>query len=75
MSFLRKLLGRPEPIPEWARFFPPGAFPEFMALLKQDLGSRAIPFKLDAREGTVAVQNNGQSHTLGLLNLAQHCAR
>ena len=74
MGVLKQLFGREDPVPGWAEFFQAEDFRIFMAALRQDLAGRAIPHEVDAAAGGVRLtQPDGDSQTLGLLNLAQVC--
>ena len=59
-------------VPQWARFFSADEFDAFLATVRSELERRSLAFTL--RDGAVEVTlAGGETHTLGLQNLAQRC--
>lgn len=78
MSFWRNMLGGwldPEPKPVWAAFFSDGQFRHFKRLIEGYFRGKGQPFSWGNGVITLAPGEPGGLHQLGLVNLAQLCAR
>lgn len=73
MAFLKRLFSKRNSAPEWARFMGDEEYSRFICAVQSDFARRGGPFKLDAATGSLQVPGPTGPHTLGLLNLAQHC--
>jgi hypothetical protein len=58
-------------VPEWARFFAPGAYQAFLNAVANDLGRRGDMVEID--DGVARVTIAHDRHQFGLQNLAQVC--
>lgn len=62
----------PSDAPEWARFFPQGQYPRFVATVEAELRRRGFGFRLD--DGVAHIERQAQpERAYGLQNLAQKC--
>jgi len=72
VSVIGRFFGSRDDVPDWARFFSPGEFRDFLEAVDLDLRRRGVRFELS--EGTVRVTPpRGEPADYGLLNLAQTC--
>lgn len=72
MSLLGRFFGSRDDVPDWAKFFGPGEYRDFLAAVDEEMRRRAMPFEFG--DGTVHVSPpGGEKADYGLLNLAQTC--
>lgn len=72
MTFIGRFFGSRDDVPDWARFFTPDQYRDFLVALDGELRRRQIPFEIG--DGTVHVAPpGGEASDYGLLNLAQTC--
>ncbi len=72
MTFIGRFFGSRDDVPDWARFFTPAEFRDFLVALDAELRRRGLPFEIG--DGTVNVAPPGaEASDFGLLNLAQTC--
>jgi hypothetical protein len=72
VTLIGRFFGSRDDVPDWARFFSPAEYREFLEELSLELGRRTLPFVLG--DGTVNVAPpGGEPADYGLLNLAQTC--
>jgi hypothetical protein len=70
VSFMRRIIGGGEPVPDWARFFSAERYRAFIAAVERDIGRRGLQFRL--RDGYLEMEGDAEQQ-LGLANLAQVC--
>jgi hypothetical protein len=70
MTTWGRFFGSRDDVPGWARFFEPGAFRAFLAVLDAELRRRSLDY--DIADGVLRLAGTGQGE-YGLVNLAQVC--
>lgn len=69
---LGRFFGSRDDVPEWAKFFPPEEYREFLASVDAEMRRRSLSYEFG--DGTVHVAPpDGEAADYGLLNLAQTC--
>lgn len=72
MGFLKRVFGGGELVPEWASFFSPAEYREFLDGVAADLRRRGLRFEMG--DGVVRVDAGGEGPSeFGLSNLSQLC--
>src|SRR5437763_682418 len=74
VSLLKRILGPNQPPPEWAAFFKPPDWTEFVGAVEKVIAGHGTSYRLDAEEGVIYLLDaGGAEQKLGLGNLAQLC--
>jgi len=72
VSLIGRFFGSRDDVPEWAKFFAPADYREFLLFLDQEMRRRELAFEVG--DGVVHVAPpGGEEADYGLLNLAQTC--
>jgi hypothetical protein len=72
MGFLKRLVASDPPPPDWASFFSPAEYREFLSLVEADLRRRGLDVEMG--DGFVTVSSPApEGSQMGLTNLAQKC--
>ncbi len=72
MSLIGRFFGSRDDVPEWACFFAPEDYREFVARVEGEMKRRGLRYELG--DGTLRVhEGKGEPSDYGLLNLAQLC--
>jgi len=72
VTLIGRFFGSRDDVPEWAKFFPPDEYRDFLIAVDDELRRRGLPYELG--DGTVQVApDGGDPGDYGLLNLAQTC--